>query len=94
MEETMEPVIRHGLLGLCALQLAVGMWLLRLVLAMAKDMTAVVESNTAAVKALAARGLEWSQLAHDLRDRILTRPCMAGRAEFFDRRKVAAGRTA
>lgn len=81
--DMLDPALRHGLLGFCGLQLAVGAWLLKIVLAIARDLARVVDANTAAVAQLARRGDELAPVARDLRDRLLTRPCLlnAGKRE-------------
>ncbi len=77
MDEFAEPFLRHGLVGLCGLHLVTGAWLLRSLLQMAREVTRVVDANTAAVRALVERGDAWEARAHDVRDRLIARPCLA-----------------
>ena len=76
MNVILDPIVQHGFLGLCGLQLAVGVWLVRRLVEMAQAMSGAAAAQADAVRNLERRLAEIAGLLGDLRDRILLRPCL------------------
>jgi hypothetical protein len=72
-----DPVVQHGFAGLAAILLALLAWLVRRLLELFAQTTAVIEKNTAAITGLEDRTGELARVAGEMRDRLLVRPCLA-----------------
>ena len=76
MNVFLDPIVQHGFLGLCGLQLAVGVWLVRRLVDMAQTMTHAACQQAEAVRGLDRRLGDIAELLGDVRDRLLLRPCL------------------
>lgn len=80
-----EPVIEYGFAGLCAVQLTALIWLVAKLLEILRDTAEVIANNTAALKSLKEQEEVSTHLFSDLRDRILSRPCLRIESEWRKR---------
>ena len=79
LDPLMEPLMRQGLLGLCALQLAMGAMLVRRLLALAEETGRVIARNTDAFVRLERREAELQGILIAMRERLATAPEHDGR---------------
>ncbi len=76
-ELLMTPIIQHGFVGITAVLLAIQVWLIRRLLTVLEDNNTVIAENTEAIRSLDNRSVESLRLCGDIRDRLLTRPCIS-----------------
>jgi hypothetical protein len=74
--DTMKPVIQYGFAGFAVLQLAVIVWMFRQLLTQLRSTTRVIHGNTGAIRAVNEVADDTKTLLQDLRDRLLSRPCL------------------
>ena len=65
-----DPLLRQGVLGLCALQLALGAMLVRRLVALAEEVGRVVARNTDAFVRLERREAELQEILIGMRERL------------------------
>ena len=76
-EIVLQPVVQYGFLGFSAVLLGVVVWLVRRVLGVLEKTNSVIEGNTAAVRKVCHVTAELLREHRDLRDKIISRPCIA-----------------
>lgn len=86
------PVVQYGFAGLGAVLLALLGWLVRRLLELLGECSRVIANNNAALAGVEAQLAENQRLHRDLRDRLLTRPCLLERVPLAVAR--AGGRSA
>jgi len=72
LDPLVEPLMRQGVLGLCALQLALGAMLVRRLVALAEEVGRVVARNTDAFVRLERREAELQEILVAMRERLAT----------------------
>ncbi|MFH0911718.1 MAG: hypothetical protein V1918_09475 [Planctomycetota bacterium] len=71
-----EPMVQFGFAGLSAVLLAMFLWLVRRVLDLLEETARVIAGNTAMLQSFGLKQEEGARLYSDLRDRLLSRPCL------------------
>lgn len=72
----LDPLVQHGFLGLSAVLLGLLIWLVRKVLELLERTNTIIHENTQAIRSLDLRNSELLRVTGDLRDRLLSRPCI------------------
>jgi hypothetical protein len=76
----MQPYVQFGFAGFCfvvfGVLVSVIVWLIKNLLKILKENNAVISGNTDAIKAVHTTADETKKLMGDIRDQLLTRPCM------------------
>jgi hypothetical protein len=70
------PVIQYGFAGMCAILLAILVWLINKLLTILDKTNDVIAANTEAIKIVDAHMNETMSLLKDIRDRILQLKCV------------------
>lgn len=70
------PVIQGGFAVFSLVLLAVVVWLIRALLRVIEKNNQVIAGNTEAIRAIGATSGRTEKLLSELRDQLLTRPCM------------------
>ena len=71
------PVIQYGFAGLCLILLGFLAWLVKRLLGVLEQTTAVIKDNTQIIGTLKEESDEVRTILGDVRDRLLARPCIA-----------------
>lgn len=71
-----DPVIQYGFAGICVILIAILCWLARRLFEILEKNTSVISGNTSALEALLKEFEDSTRIYSDLRDRILSRPCL------------------
>jgi hypothetical protein len=73
----MQPIMQAGFLGLSAVLLVIIVWLITRLLKLLEDTSKIISDNTHVISGLNDRYSELTELCGDIRDRLLSRPCIA-----------------
>jgi hypothetical protein len=77
MAETfLEPIIQYGFAGMCGVLLLILCWLVSRLLRLLEKTSSVIAGNTSALRNLLVKLNEGQKMYTDLRDRIISRPCL------------------
>lgn len=75
----LDPLVQHGFLGLSAVLLTLLGWLVHRLIALLETTNGVIHENSQAIRSLDLRLVELVRLTGGIRDRLLSRPCIARR---------------
>jgi hypothetical protein len=71
-----EPITQYGMAGMCAVLVAIIIWLIQKLLDALKETNAVISSLTEVLRASAKTADDTLKLQIQLKDQLLSRPCM------------------
>jgi hypothetical protein len=75
----MQPIMQAGFLGLSAVLLVIIVWLITRLMKLLEDTGKIISENTHVIAGLNDRYAELTDLCGDIRDKLLSRPCIAER---------------
>lgn len=75
----LEPMVQHGFVGVAAVLLVFLAWVVRRLLSLLESIGGIIHDNTQAIRSLDMRNAELVRLVDSVRDRLLSRPCIADR---------------
>lgn len=76
-----QPIVQYGFLGFSAVLLGVVIWLIRRLLDVLEANNRVISVNTEAIRDLTAMTGDLLKLNRSLHDKLISRPCIAGREQ-------------
>lgn len=71
------PVVQYGFVGLAPVLLGIIVWLIRRLLGVLEANSRVIVANTEAIIDLTAMTADLLKLNRDVRDKLISRPCIA-----------------
>ena len=74
-----QPIVQYGFLGFSAVLLGVVIWLIRKLLDVLEQNSAIIAGNTEAIRDLASMTCDLLKLNRSLHDKLISRPCIAKR---------------
>ena len=83
--QTWSPVIQYGFAGFAVLLLGVVVWLIRQLLKVLKETGEIIRGNTLALDAVSSTAGQSRELMSQIRDQLLSRPCMLTEKELQER---------
>jgi hypothetical protein len=72
----LDPIVQYGFAGMCGVLLLILCWLVSRLLCLLEKTSSVIAGNTSALRNLLVKLSEGQKMYTDLRDRIMTRPCL------------------
>jgi hypothetical protein len=72
-----DPIVQYGFAGMSAVLVVMICWLARRLMDLLEKTSAIISANTDAIRTLTRRSEENARLYADLRDRLLSRPCLS-----------------
>ena len=76
-----QPIVQYGFLGFSAVLLGVIVWLVNKLLGVLAANNRIITANTEAIRGLTAMTSDLLKLNRSLHDKLISRPCIAGREQ-------------
>ena len=78
-QHILNPIIQYGFAGMCAVLLAILVWLINKLLGILDKNNQIIAANTEAIKIASGQANDTYAMLTDLRDRILQLECVKGK---------------